>query len=205
MSSEKNNLSIIIKTLLNNLEVNSESFIFNGQQYQFKEISGIRFYSIKKYNTNVRTGGEMRLELQVDGRSKNIKVKQTTLFRHKSQKYDNLLKAYALLSEESYEFRLDRYLKSINEFGYFLYNDTQFHKDGTIVQKKLSCNIFQLSNEELDFNRGADFYRLWDYPHLILNKGVGGFLKRKEMYIQVDWDRDVFLSLIYNLYNIRLS
>jgi len=202
---EKNHSFIIIKTLTKNLVVKSESFIYNGQQYQTKEISGIRFYSIKKYNTNIRTGGEMMLELKIDGRSKNIKLKQTTLFRHKSEKYDNLLKAYVLLAEQSYRFRIEGYLNSINELGYFEYNDTQFHRDGTVIQKKLSCNIFQLRNEDLDFNQGTDSYRLWDYPHLILNLDKGGFLKRKAMYIQVDWDRDVFQSLIYNLYKIRLS
>lgn len=108
-----------------------------------------------------------------------------------SRKVMDIYSAFLYARHMSFSSRYNGYVELLNKNGYFEYDGTKFHTDGTIERSEIKCNI-----------RNG---RLLKSPFQLDFVIKPGKLFDKKIAINTHWDSDVFYELIRRLYGIAWS
>jgi DnaJ like chaperone protein len=162
----------------------TDHFNFKNTRYEYDQVESIKWTWTSMIHLVIKQN-IVELLLFLKNIKKPLKiVKQTVYVRPK------LVDVAECISEKTFQYRMNRFFKSLNECGEFEYEKTIFYSNGK-VKSITSSEIFDLSDmkEKYSFKLTLSGHS----PHLKFKKG--GFLG-PSLNVKIIQDRDVILSLI---------
>jgi hypothetical protein len=200
----------IFPIVLGELLINNGSFSWKGSNYFFEEIKHIFFYW-KIYTITIngipRKKEGAIIEIGLTNGQKIQKVYGqhgvTTAWQGLVPFYNSfakthkncecLSKAYQFLSSQTFKQRLDYYVKQLEKYGHFFYDNKNFFMDGRVIDSQ--SNVFNLRDK-----------LCWGPFELTLSKPSEGFAQKvssalwgkskNDLVISTRTDKDVFQGLI---------
>lgn len=188
---------------VNKISLDTNGLNFKGKFFEYKNVKSLMYY----YEiTNVIGAGKdhrVDLDIIVDEQDKPIKIRSNmpltyfTLGKTKSSA-EQVQQLFLDLGEKTFEHRLNRYLKMLDNHGYFVYDQKKFYPDGRVIDSKKG---------ELNFKTDKPIYR---EPFKIYYKTEKTLLQKlahlwtlQDYIIETLYDPDIFFYLMEKIYGLR--
>src|SRR4030042_3764816 len=154
-------------------------FHYGRQQYSFADIDCLEFYYVA---ANVRvnfvpagTDYEAHLKIILTGDRGTIKadyngsITKWPLAAAKA-KAERVYVVYAEVAKRSFDQRMRKYVNSLKDYGYFMYDGAKFYLDGKVPSGKKEANlkVHQVckDNSTLEIRVPGDGHWHWDSPSI---------------------------------------
>jgi hypothetical protein len=182
-------------------EFRKQTFRNNKQIHFYQDIDSLRVESVMRYHNGWKNGATFSIEYEIKDDPKIYTMSQHTGIKHKSKKLDEIKKAYMVVSKNSFNSRLQKYMKCIENNGYFEYGNTQFFENGIIKQKNKEFDLNDKSNGKIYFRDPKE--RINHYPSTSeLIFAFSNKLFSKKIHVIIYWDRDILFYLLEKYFQL---
>jgi len=187
------------------LSVFEDGFQYREQDYSFEEIDSLEFQWIC---ANVRvnfvpagTDYEAHLKINLTGDRPAIKADYNGSITKWPQasakrKSEQICRIYDELAKRSYEHRMRKYLTSLADYGYFIYDGIKFYSNGKIVSREKEANI---NTHKMMRSDDTFFIKIPE------KKGFLNFFRDPHIYVRMNKNKDCFYILMKEVYGVSVA
>jgi hypothetical protein len=205
-TSSRNKKTLMVRP--QEILLGADRFICDGVEYHYSCVRSIRYYAVEtahyaNFIPTGRTTYNAKIDIYVEGQENPIKVRpvgpiaDALLIGHSKEKANRVADIYPQLAERTFKFRQERYLKMLEQYGCFLYDDKRFFPDGRVTDGKQIINFRVATVYRSPFRV---FVRM---PKSIGKKLMHKFIKDQDFVVRTEYDADVFFALLSRLYGLR--
>lgn len=182
--------------------LDNSGFSVKDLRYNYSEVEKLYYHRVQVQKTmNFVAAGidhQVTIGIYVRARAKPLiieagpKMLSLAGFSFGEKKAESLTAKFSELSQRTFDQRVQKYVESRQQHGYFLYDGKKIHKSGLV------------EGENWSFNLAIDRPVLKAPFAIFYEKKGAGFLGRAKQYeIQTTHDADVFFALLFNLFRLR--
>ncbi len=177
---------ISIWTLTGRFILLDDGFEYKNIFYPFSKVVHIHRYAQKTSLNFIPLENHLKIKLYVNERNWPITLGSTVLpgFRSKVDK------AYEILANETFKYRISHYLYELDNNGYFYYQNYRFYKNGDVTYRDTTFSVH-------DVDIWLETFKLV----FKIKKGIFG----KKIRVSTLIDQDVILALLDHCYGITFS
>lgn len=195
------------KSAYQQFSLSQDGFTHKGVRYFFTDVAHVffaRIHTTQRLNfVKVGEADSSYLTLILfDGKKLKITVNEAGFFfgwnKNKSNELDYLLKIYSIITENTFEQRLQEYLTQLDQLGYFIYDECLFNPNKKTITFK--NKEFPLSSSQ--FLKGAGYIELRPREYGIANKIARELTLFKIPQFSTQTDTDVIFTLLKHYFNL---
>ena len=184
-----------------------DGFTYCNKMYRFEDVVETRIARSVLEHKVILVGSEYHHSVSVvigvkSGELLQVTEQPTWLSDSKLSSVEYVEKLFAIISQKSWDNRVLKYTKTLNEFGYFEYNRWRFYVKQRKIQDINSNKYYDLSSVNLLKSYG--FIAVKE-----INEGLGAKFFKSLVGGQVGigtlLDTDVFFALLTHFFNISWS
>ena len=193
---------------VNTIALHDVSFDLKGESFEYPRVVSLEYFYL--VTTVYGTGGgdkdhDARLDIWIDGKEKPVKIRSdmplTYLTLNKTEKTARIVgEIFRDLARKTFGFRLARFQKMLDQYGYFLYDEKKFVPDGTVK-----------GHDGRDMNLRTD-RPIYREPFRIYHETEKTFAQKlahlwtiQDFEISTRRDPDVFFYLLLSIYGLEFS
>lgn len=181
--------------------LDNDAFFVKGERFSYKDVTETEFYYVQtQKRLNLGASGidhNVEIKLFLNSRSKPIKIKTGPQYitlhglSFGKESTESVISKFNEISSRTFNQRVEKYLQSLDQYGYFFYDGKKIFLNGDVVSEKWKANFYQ------------------DKPWLkspfvvFYEKRPGRLLRSSIRYeIQTLRDSDVFFALMNRFYKM---
>ena len=172
--------------LTREVELLPDAIFYREKTYPYSSVVHLGRFARKTSVNFIPLGDYLQIRIYIEGIEEPITLKNSVGLIGTTSR---LKKIYEKLVEKTFRIRFKRYLKQIESKGFFEYDGAKFFPPGDVLINDQKINLHTAT--------------LWIEPFGLVLKEPTGLFARKQR-ISTDIDQDVFLSLLKEIYGIKL-
>lgn len=185
-----------------------DHFTVEGSRFDYTAVDSIRFVYVVVTILGQGKAYQPDCDVHIRNQLTPIKMRLPLSFLswavvHTEHRANALIEKYRQLAAATFEHRLNRYLRELQESGYFLYSKKRFTSDGEVLDASGSA-IFDLKKDRSHLLR-YPFYLKYRPPSGLLKAAIRATVGNSNHMISTEHDADVFFPLLKNLYGLSWS
>ncbi len=193
------------------LSVFQNGFHYGSQQYAFEDIEYIEFQGFAiNVSVNLLPAGtdyEAHLKITLTGGRGTVRadfngsITKWPLASAKG-KAERVCAVYTEIAQRSFEHRMRKYVNSLKDYGYFMYDGAKFYPDGKVTSghKEGKIGVHELCM--LDSTLLVQIPGPNGRPAGLFRQILSGDPK---IYVEVQKDRDCFDMLLRTMYGLSIT
>lgn len=191
--------------------VTEDGFLYRGRTYKLADVIETRSYRVIHQTRHIPVGVTVShnpafsfMLVMWDGEALQVTEQSTLLSSSNQARIDELQKSYDFICESTFQQRVQKYVKQVDENGYFEYADWRFSPNEKKIVDTASGKGYSVS--ELQFLRSYGFIELVPFNESLLAKTLRKSkqeLSGKRFGIGTLSDGDVFFVLLAHYFNIK--
>ncbi len=182
--------------------LDNDGFFIKEERFHYKDVDATYFYYVQTQKAiNFAAAGvdnSVTIKIYLKTRAKPITINagpqyfSLPYFSLGRKPTELLIAKFNEISRLTFNQRAEKYLKSMQEKGYFLYDGKKFFKDGDVVSDKWQANFY---TDKPWLKR----------PFFIFHEKKTPLFFSKYYQFETTMDTDVLFWLLERMYNLRWS
>lgn len=192
---------------LSTLKFCDDNFVYKGQEYPYYDINNIHFKAVAtRHSINlIPTGTTYECTLVLgfkDGKKLSIERESGLLSHRSKNKFEAILRASEIFSDITFTQRVQPYEDSIEEKGFFKWNDYQIGKNGDLFKNNIL--LFNLHDKNISATLDTFSLQITKKPEGFAAKLAHAFVG-KNYIIDLTDNKDCFLYIFKNYLGLSWS
>lgn len=193
------------------LITNEDCFYYDGIKYNYYDVERVEFGGTISRSLNKTKLIYFNLYLSIVLPNRSIEMKKSSIgggivTNKNIEDFDKMHSTYTEISNNTLQYRLKKYIESINNNGYFDYWHLRFFIDGRVIIREKNSEYFNLTNTKLiTYNETSNSDENRKYGEIYVINEESGILKKivrefVPISFPISIDRDVLIILLKAYY-----